>query len=136
MAFDQDFDASYDNVGLLREKLDTDYRGGKVFVGWDGCLHHRPTNIDFAIGCYDMDADYEFIGQALSGSLASELSKTATTIETSYMTRTQIRGYQVGLAFGVMYITDMPMIKHNDGTRASLDTDDAVTLNGMIEILL
>ena len=136
MRFDQRFDPDYGIDRLFREDLDADYLGGKVFVGWDGCFHGRPSAIDFAVGLFDMDGDYRFLGNNIAGSLEREISKTATTIEASFTTHTNIHGYQLSWTFGGMYITDMPTIQHNAGSAVTLDTDDAATLNAMIEWLL
>jgi hypothetical protein len=136
MAFDQKFDADYGAIQLLREKLNTDFMGGKALFGWDGCLWARPTRVDLGIGIYDMDVDYRFIQQTITGSLDRELSKTAVTIEPSITTYKTIFGYRCGFTFGAMYLSDLPIIRHRAGARATLDTDDAVTLNGLLEILL
>ncbi len=136
MAFDQDFDVNYSATDLFRENLKSDFQGGKLLFGWDGSWRCHPTNLDLGVGFYDMNADYNVIGQSIPGQFATGLNKTVTTIETSLTTRSQIRNVQVGLTFGVMYISDMPQINHNAGSAASLGTDDAVTLSGMIDILL
>ena len=136
MAFDQKFDVNYGPSDLLREKLNTDFRGGKGFVGWDGCLFDRATNLDFAVGIYDMDTDYKFFGQSIGGTLFQELSKTTTTFETTFTTRDTFRGHQLGLTFGVTYLSDLPTIQHNTGTAATLDTDSAVMLTILLELLL
>ena len=95
-------------------------------MGWDGCLCDRFTTIDLAVGVYDMDAEYRI------GALSPELSEIATTVETVFTMRTIFRGYQIGITMGMMYISDMPTIQHSTSTLAS---DEAVTLNGMIELL-
>lgn len=136
MAFDQKFDADYGDTQVLREKLYTDYRGGKAVFGWDGCFKGRASNLDLMIGLFDMDADYRFIGQTVPGSDRQKFSKTATTIESYFTTRTFFRGYQIGWKVGAMYISDMPVVRHNASQRASIETEDAVTLSGLIEILL
>ncbi|MDF1844014.1 MAG: hypothetical protein P1U77_21460 [Rubripirellula sp.] len=136
MAFDQKFDADYDSIQVLREKLDTDYLGGKAVFGWDGCFKGRASNLDLMIGYFDMDTDYRFIGQAVSGSDRQKFSKNAATVETYFTTRTFFHGYQIGWKVGAMYISDMPVIRHTASQRASIDTEDAVTFSGLIEILL
>ena len=136
MGFDQNFDVDYGADQLLIEDLDTDFLGGKAIFGWDGCLRSRPTNVDLAIGIYDMDVNYRFSGQTIGGSATQARNKTVYTIEPSFTTHTFFRSYQLNWTFGAIYISDMPVISHNAGRRATLDTDDAVTLNAMIEIML
>ncbi|MEM1069938.1 MAG: hypothetical protein AAGG48_02045 [Planctomycetota bacterium] len=136
MAFDQDFDIDYGTTQLMEEELNTDFRGGKAVFGWDGRLHGRPSNFDLLIGFYDMDTEYRFIGQAIAGADSQEFSRNATTIETYFTTRCDIRGCQVGWKIGAMYISDMPVIEHTPTQRASINSDDAVTLSGIVEILL
>jgi hypothetical protein len=136
MAFDQKFDVDYGADQLLIEDLDTDFLGGKAIFGWDGRFCSRPTNVDLAIGMYEMDVNYRFFGQSISGFATKDQNKTAITIEPSITTHTFFRGYQLNWTFGVMYISDMPLITHKAGKRAEIETDDAVTLNGMFEILL
>lgn len=136
MAFDQEFDIDYGATQLMGEELDTDFLGGKAVFGWDGCIFGRPSNLDLLIGYYDMDADYQFIGQTIAGSDAQAFSRNATTIESYFTTRATLRGCQVGMKIGGMYISDMPVIRHTPSQRASIDSDDALTLTGMIEILL
>ena len=118
------------------EDLDTDFRGGKAIFGWDGLLNCRPTTVDLGIGFYDMDTKYRFKGQSVSGFAINELSKVAYTIEPSFTTFTMFKRYQLGWTFSAMFISDMPTIVHAAGAPASLDTDDAVTLNASLEIML
>jgi len=136
MGFDQSFEVDYGATRLMREKLDSDYRGGKGFVGWDGCICGQATNIDFLVGVYDMNAKYDFEGAALNGSDSIKSTKTATTIETNITTRQEFRNIQLGATVGIMYISDMPTIEHNVGAPVSLGTDDAVSLKMLFEILL
>jgi hypothetical protein len=136
MAFDQQFDVDYGGVRQLREDLDSDYFGGKAFVGWDGCFRNRPTSLDLAIGIYDLEGDYQFSGQAIAGSLQNSLSKTTFTIETTLSRRSRFRGYHIGTTLSAMYISDMTTIQHNTLAPATLGTDDAVTLTALIELML
>ncbi|MDG2223798.1 MAG: hypothetical protein P8L85_20635 [Rubripirellula sp.] len=136
MAFDQKFDADYGATQVLREKLYTDYLGGKAVFGWDGCFKGRASNLDLMIGFFDMDADYRFIGQTVPGSDRQKFSKNATTVESYFTTRTFFRGYQIGWKVGAMYISDMPVIRHTASQPASIETEDAVTFSGLIELLL
>lgn len=136
IGFDQTFDVNYGSSSLMREKLDSDYRGGKGFVGWDGCICGRATNIDFLVGVYDMNAKYDFSGGTLAGAGVVESTKTTTTIETNITTRQDFRKLQLGATLGVMYFSDMPTIEHNVGAPVTLGTDDAVSLKLLFEILL
>lgn len=136
MAFDQEFDVDYGAEQLLVEDLDTDFRGGKAIFGWDGLFYCRPTTVDLGIGFYDMDAKYRPKGQSIPGFAMNELAKFAVTVEPSFTSFTTFRGYQVGWTVGAMFISDMPTIVHAVGTPATLDTDDALTLNTTFEFML
>jgi len=136
LAFDQSFNSTYGVDDLLREDLDTDYRGGKAFVGWDGCFCGRASNLDLLIGFYDMDVDYRSQAGLLGSSVTEELSKNVTTIETNFTTRMDYRKIQIGTTIGVMYLTDMPTINHTFSSPVSLGTEDAVSLKFLFEILL
>ena len=131
IAFDQTFNSAIDNSPLLREELDADYRGGKAFVGWDGCFRGNPANLDLLVGFYDMNADYDAVG-----TIQREMTKNVTTIEANFTTRRDFRDIQVGGTLGLMYLTDMPMIEHNVNAPVSIGTDDAFTLKFLFEILL
>ena len=131
IAFDQTFNSTMDNSPLLREELDADYRGGKAFVGWDGCFRGNPANLDLLVGFYDMNADYDAVGTT-----QREMTKNVTTIEANFTTRRDFRDIQVGGTLGLMYLTDMPMIEHNVNAPVSIGTDDAFTLKFLFEILL
>jgi len=131
IAFDQTFNSSIDNSPLLREELDADYRGGKAFVGWDGCFRGNPANLDLLVGFYDMNADYD-----ADGTIQSEMTKNVTTIEANFTTRRDFRDIQVGSTLGLMYLTDMPMIEHNVNAPVSIGTADGLTLKFLFEILL
>lgn len=131
IAFDQTFNLTIDNSPLLREELDADYRGGKAFLGWDGCFRGNPANLDLLVGFYDMNADYDAVG-----TIQREMTKNVTTIEANFTTRRDFRDIQVGATLGLMYLTDMPMIEHNVDAPVSIGTDDALTLKFLFEILL
>ncbi|QDT02348.1 hypothetical protein K227x_07240 [Rubripirellula lacrimiformis] len=136
MAFDQDFNVEYGGNRLFREELDSDFVGGKGFVGWDGIFLGRKSNLDFSVGYFDMDADYNFVGGTIAGTGTDSISKNSTTVEALFTTRQQMGGWQVGFTTGVMYISDMPTIEHDVAGIASLNTDDAVTIRAMVEIVL
>lgn len=131
IALDQTFNSTIDNSPLLREELDADYRGGKAFLGWDGCFRGNPANLDLLVGFYDMNADYDAVG-----TIQREMTKNVTTIEANFTTRRDFRDIQVGATLGLMYLTDMPMIEHNVDAPVSIGTDDALTLKFLFEILL
>lgn len=136
MRLDQDFDVDYGAAQWLNEDLNSKFRGGKGFVGWDGIFAGRQSNIDLLFGFYDMDVDYQFNGQNVAGSLQQEFSKNVTTVETRFTTRQVIRDYLIGFTLGVTYFTDLPTIEHNEGAPVTIGTDEAVLLTGMMEILL
>ena len=136
IAFDQDFDAEYGQVRLLSEQLNSDFVGGKGVFGWDGFLFGRATNLDLGFGYYDLDVDYQFEGGAVAGNLSKELADQSGTIDFNWTTWTQLGKFYTGITFGGMYFTDMPVIRHNNGSQVSLGTDDAATINASIQILL
>lgn len=132
-AFDQDFDTRYGGVDLFEETLESDFIGGKGFVGWDGFLKGRASNIDVAVGYFDVDAEYEFNAGSIAGERKLSGRDFSTTVEVNATTRTQWNLCEVGLTFGVMYISDMPQIIHAPGAAATLGDGDAVLINGMVE---
>ena len=136
MTFDQQFDVNYSDTQLFQEQLDSDFRGGKAFVGWDGCLMGQQSMLDIAVGIYDLNMEYEFQPQTLAGNLVTELQETTTTIETSFKTRRTFAGYLIGVSLGAKYFADMPQIDHTAGSAATLTTDDAVTLSFMLDASL
>ncbi len=136
MAFDQDFDIQQNGSRLMSEQLNSDYVGGKGFVGWDGRLLGRDTNIDLTYGLYDLNADYDFIGGTIPGSRHQMLQESASTGEISMTRHRNFRGIAVAFTIAALYITDMPTIRHNAGSAATLGTTDAATVSGMFQIFL
>ncbi len=136
LGFDQTFNSTAGGADLLREQLDSDLRGGKGFVGWDGCFCGRATNIDLLFGFYDMNATYRSESGLAIPAVEQEMSKNVSTIETNFTTRRDFREIQVGTTIGVTYFTDLPTIQRNPDQPVSIGTDDAVTLKFLFEILL
>lgn len=132
MAFDQDFEAGYNNVNLFDETLESDFTGGKGFVGWDGFLFGYASNIDLLFGYYDVDAEYEYRGESLAGNRIVERGDQSLTVEIMATTRTSFNFGEVGLTVGAMYIDEMPRIEHNLGA-AVISDDSAATLTAMVE---
>lgn len=136
IGFDQTFNSTVGGADLLRERLDSDFRGGKGFVGWDGCFCGHRTNIDLLFGFYDMNATYGSDAGLLGAAFEQKMTKNVSTIETNFTTRRDFREIQIGTTIGVTYFTDMPMIERNLAQPVSIGTDDAVTLKFLFEILL
>lgn len=136
MQFDQDFDVSHSATRLFDETLKSKFRGGKATFGWENICWDIPTDVDVAVGFFDLNADYGVVNRSAPGQSTANLQKVATTFESSVTVRKCFHEMQVGLTFGVMYISDMPRIRHDFGAPASLVFDDAVTLTGLIELLL
>lgn len=136
MAFDQTFDVDFASTRLLSEELNSDYIGGKALFGWDGCFCGRPTMLDVAVGFYQLRADYRFEGGAVPGSLATRMHRTPVTVEAIFSNYHNVGAYQLGFTFAATYLSEMPVIEHNDGAMVSLDTDDGAMLRMMLEILL
>lgn len=136
MAFDQEFQAEYNQVRILTETLDSDFLGGKGFVGWEGFVFGRATNLDLAFGYFNLDADYQFDGGSVTGNLGKSLADHASTVEASWTTWTHVGKYYTGLTLAGMYISEMPTIEHNVGSQVTLNTEDAGTVSAMVQILL
>ncbi len=136
MAFDQTFDVDYGPTRLMSETLNSNYTGGKGFVGWDGCLCGSPSTLDFIVGFYQLRTDYRFSGGAVPGTRDLTMHKTPITLETVFSNYHHFHGYQVGMTFAATYIAQMPVIEHNVGRPVSLSTDSGVLVRLMFEILL
>ena len=136
MAFDQTFDVDYGPTRLMSERLNSDYTGGKGFVGWDGCLCGSPSTLDFIVGFYQLRTDYRFSGGEIPGTRPLTMHKTPITLEAVFSNYRNIHGYQFGLTFATTYIAQMPVIERNVGRPVSLDTDSGVLCRLMFEILL
>jgi hypothetical protein len=137
MYFDQEFKLDRATSRIVNEDVDSDYLGGKGFVGWDGCILGRQSKLDVAVGYFDLDVDYRFVGSAtIPGTLTNTLAENATTVEGEFTTYFKVRGYDSNFTFGVMYISDFAQIVHDPLVPASLTTDDAVMITGMVQIAL
>ncbi|MCP4777735.1 MAG: hypothetical protein GY880_26235 [Planctomycetaceae bacterium] len=136
IGFDQTFNSTAGGADFLREKLDSELRGGKGFVGWDGCFCGHATNIDLLFGFYDMNATYGSEAVLAIPATEQKMTKNVSTIETNFTTRRDFREIQVGTTIGVTYFTDLPTIERTLGQPVSIGTDDAVTLKFLFEILL
>jgi len=136
MAFDQEYQLDRSGSRFITENLDTDYVGGKGFVGWDGCFLGRRSKLDLAAGYYDLNVDYQFAGSAaLPVTMTDNLSDFASTAEAEFTTYFYLKGFDTGLTFGVMYLSDMPVIARG-GTGVSLATEDAILISARLEIVL
>jgi hypothetical protein len=136
MEFDQDFDVEYGSLGLLSESLDSEYLGGKGVVGWDGRFWGSPSNLDIAVGFYQLRADYRYRGEQIPGSFATTMHKTPVTVETIFSSYRDIHRYRLGLTIAATYIAQMPVIEHEANVPVSLGTDSGAMLRLMVEILL
>lgn len=129
-AFDQDFDVEFNSARLFNERLESDFLGGKGFVGWDGFLFGRASSIDLGYGYFDVDARYEYDGAA--GDFSMEAGDQTGVVEFSATTRETFNIGLVGLTIGATYIEDMPQIIRDGGTTA-IGNDSAATLTAMVE---
>ncbi|TWU56712.1 hypothetical protein Poly51_26290 [Rubripirellula tenax] len=136
MAFDQDFNVEYGGARLFKESLDSDFVGGKAFVGWDGFVLGRASNLDLIFGYYDMDADYHFAGGSVAGSGSDKISRNSGTVEASYTTRANLGKWLVGFTTSATYISRIAKIERAANGSAMLGTDDAATVRAMFEIFL
>lgn len=136
MAFDQTFDVDFDSTRLLTETLNSDYIGGKGFVGWDGCLCGNTSMLDFVVGFYQLRSDYRLTGGESPGSLATTMRKTPITLETVFSSYRNVHSYQLGWTFATTYIAQMPVIERDLSSEVLLDTDSGFFVRMMFEILL
>jgi hypothetical protein len=137
MYFDQEFKVDRGTSRIVNEGLDHDYIGGKGFIGWDGCICGRRSKLDFAVGYFDLDVDYQFNGSAtVPGTFTNTLADTATTVEGDFTTYFDVKGYNCTFTVGALYISEFGQIVHDPLVSASLRTDDAVLITGMVQISL
>ncbi len=136
MAFDQDFDVKYSGARLFEEELDSDFVGGKAFVGWDGLFLGRQSNVDLTGGFYDVTGNYQFSGGSIAGSKTDEIKTTSGTFDASFTTWTVFAGRDIGMTGGAMYIAEMPSIQRDASGASVLGTDDAAVFRLMVQILL
>lgn len=143
MAFNQNFVSEFtptNNAGstieLYDESVDSYYLGGIGFVGWDGYLFNRASNVDLTLGYYNLDSEYE-VNSELVGIDSYQLDRgdTAFKIGADATTRVHLGGHNLGLTLSATYISDITVVNYVAGTGAVLDTDDAVLLNAMVEWL-
>lgn len=132
MAFDQDFEVEFGNRRLFDETLQSDFVGGKGFVGWDGALMGYRSKIDLLFGYFDVDAEYEYDGAAFAGNRRVEGGEQSGTIEIQASTRRFFNVGEVGLTLNAMYITDMPSLIQNNGP-VTLGDEEAATVSAMVE---
>ena len=130
LAFDQTFKSTLDNDPPFREELDTDFQGGKAFVGWDGQFRGNSTNLDLVFGFYNMNAKYE------ANFVEREMTKNVPTLEANFATRRDFLDKQIGTTIGIPYLPEMPMIQHNFDAPVSIGTDDSLMLKVLLEIVL
>lgn len=128
MAFDQDFEAEFNGARQFEESLDSDFIGGKGFVGWDGYVLGHASRIDLLFGYFDVDGEYDFDGRAISGSRRFEDGEQSATIEINASTRRVFNLGEVGLSVSAMYITDMPSLQQNNGP-VTLGFEEAGTIS-------
>lgn len=142
MAFNQNFVSTVQlstgqpPVGWYDESVDSYYLGGIGFVGWDGYLFNRASNVDLTLGYYNLDSDYEFSSELLGvDSFQLDRGDTAFKIGVDATTRVRLGGHDLGLTLAATYISDITIVDYVAGTGAVLGTDDAVLLNAMVEWL-
>lgn len=137
MSLDQEFDLDLIQGGVetpIEENVNSDYVGGHVFVGWDGCFLGRASTLDLVFGYYDLDAEYDVkVNQAGVGN--AELSKAAFKLEVEASTRFKLFGCNAGLTAGGMYLSDVGQIVHPIDGPAALTTDDALVFTGTIDLI-
>ena len=132
MAFDQDFESSFGGSHLFDETLESDFTGGKGFVGWDGNLLGYRSKIDFLFGYFDVDAEYDYDGRSLAGSRNVQSGGQSGTFEIQASTRRHFNIGEVGLTLNAMYISDMPSLIQNNGP-VTIGEDEAATVSAMLE---
>lgn len=139
MAINQNFvstitaTTSNTELELLDESVDSFYLGGIGFVGWDGYLFGRASNLDLTFGYYNLDSEYEvdFLGD--TGSL--ERGDHAFKVALDGTTRVRLGGRDIGLTLGATYISDITVVDRVPSSAATLGTEDGVLLNASVEWL-
>jgi hypothetical protein len=134
-AFDQDFEASYGQRALFQESLESDFLGGKALFGWDGWVLGRATNLDLAIGGFDVNADYDFDARSVAGNRTAHRDDISTTIELWASRRAEVNWGEIAISAGTMYISEMPQIVHAPGSVATISADDAMTAQFLVEFI-
>lgn len=132
MGFDQDFQAEFNGVRQFNETLESDFTGGKGFVGWDGKVLGYASRVDLLFGYFDVDSRYEFDGQALSGTRNLSGGGNSGTVEINASTRRFLNIGEVGFSVNAMLITDMPSLVQNEGP-VTIGSEEAATISFVIE---
>lgn len=139
MAINQNFvstiTATTSNTELefLDESVDSFYLGGIGFVGWDGYLFGRASNLDLTFGYYNLDSEYEVDFLGTQGAL--ERSDHAYKVALDGTTRFCLGGRDIGLTLGATYISDITVVERVSGSPVVLGTEDGVLINASVEWL-
>jgi hypothetical protein len=133
--FDQEFETSYDRRALFQESLESDFLGGKALLGWDGWFLGRATNLDLAVGGFDVNADYDFKAREVAGNRKAHADDITATVEFWATRRAEINWGEIAISLGALYINDMPQIVHAPGSVATIGSDDAMTAQLLFEFI-
>ena len=117
MDWDQDFGQG---------ELSTTYQGAKVVAGWETFFGHRPMWLDFSLGLYDLDGEYDNAG-VIEGTVGGF----TTTYGLELKTEGTIGNVATRTIFGIDYLSDITSL--HDGV---VGTDDGLTLSAVFEFRL
>ena len=123
-AIDQDFDLEFGGSRILEEELDTDFNGGKGFVGWEGTALGYVSRLDLSYGYYDVDAEFSSNNRLFGDRTALDFKDQTGITELSATVYFPSNFGLMSVGAGVKYIEDMPGIDKTNGV-TTIDTDDA-----------
>ena len=124
LGFDQEFtmNAQFETSGLGQylEDLDTNYLGGEVRGSINRRHNGRDWILDFGVGFFNMNADYQ--GQSVlrggGGAIfdqdivTDEIDEFAVTVDLALRLDGEVNGMTVRPGINFKYISDMPFINH------------------------
>ncbi len=124
LEFEQEFvmNAQFDfsGSGQYLEDLDTNYLGGEVRGSLNRRLNGRDWILDFGVGFFNMNAEYEgqsFLRSAVGTVLdtdviVDEIDEFAVTVDLGLQLDARMRGMVIRPGVNFKYISDMPFINH------------------------
>ncbi len=136
MIFDQDYVASFDQEQFLHEALDSEFIGGKAVFGWDGFIHNCPSFLDFALGFYQLRADYSGVATQSGNRVETYRYTNPMTVDAAFTMYRNVRDIRLSTTIGITHLGEMPVISRTDGEFAAIEYEDGLLIKLMFEILL
>ncbi|MCG8651932.1 MAG: hypothetical protein MI861_18980 [Pirellulales bacterium] len=153
MAFEQDhlLSTTFNTTGLSGqyiEDIDTNYFGGEIRSTFHGSVGRRPVHLDFAVGLFDMDGDYNgtsvfrnAVGATTNtATVVDSIGETAVTVDVALRSDVYVRGVLVQPEISFMYLSDLVTMNHPQTivltNPVSLDTDSTYVIGLNVGILL